>query len=354
MTKYRFGDDSPIEDPVMGALKDRPAQRKVATPTGMPQTWVGQQTAKHNEGLQQRIERLEAERKSGQVVLMLDPKKVRATTFKNRLDESLASTDEQLIELRDDIRANGMLEPIRVRPVANSDEYEIIVGHRRHAAALLLDAETEGGFRVSALLDARAADTRQLVLQMHAENEVRKDLSAYEKGLQYRQWLNAGVFAEQGDIADAVRKSKQTISRYLQVADLPVEVLAAFPRPTDVRIFWMQELLEALKASEASVLAAAKRIAAMPARPSAEDVFKALVAAAAKKAGGAKKNRTTREEPVKIKGRVAFRSKRSPGRIAFDLKLPLSAVEQNELAEKLIATATAFCEEKFEAKGREP
>ena len=56
----------------------------------------------------------------------------------------------------------------------------------------------------------------------------------------------------------------------------------------------------------------------------------------------------------KIKGRVAFRSKRSPGRIAFDLKLPLSATEQNELAEKLIATATAFCEEKFEAKGREP
>lgn len=353
MTKYRFGDDSPIEDPVMGALKDRPA-RKVATPTGLPQTWVGQQTAKHNEGLQQRIERLEAERKSGQVVLMLDPKKVRATAFKNRLDDSLAASDEQLIELKDDIRANGMLEPIRVRPAAGSDEYEIIVGHRRHAAALLLDAETEGGFRVSALLDARAADARQLVLQMHAENEVRKDLSAYEKGLQYRQWLNAGVFADQGQIAEAVRKSKATISRYLQVADLPAEVLAAFPRPTDIRIFWMQELLEALKAAPEAVLATAKRLGALHARPAAEDVFKALIAAGAKKSGAAKKNRTTREEPVKIKGRVAFRSKRSPGRIAFDLKLPLSATEQNELAEKLIATATAFCEEKFESKGREP
>jgi len=130
------------------------------------------------------IGRLEAERAEGMVVLRLDPRRIRASSFANRHRKSLEAADPQLIALKSDIQRRGQLDPIRVRPIANENgvDYEIVYGHRRHAVCLALNGETEGGFPILALLDANAADAREHVLRMHSENFARSDLTPYEYG----------------------------------------------------------------------------------------------------------------------------------------------------------------------------
>jgi len=80
----------------------------------------------------------------GRLLLELDPKKIRATEFRNRLERSLLADDPKFIELKASLQGNGQETPIRVRPVKNAlpYEFEIVAGHRRHAACLALDAET--------------------------------------------------------------------------------------------------------------------------------------------------------------------------------------------------------------------
>ena len=314
-----------VNDAVLEVLK-RPVVPSMApvSPTAAPspprssagaRTWVGRVANEHNSGLKDRIAELEQERSQALVVLKLDPKRIRSSELANRHATSLAAEDPKLEELKVAIRDRGQLEPIRVRPVTDDPDadYEIVYGHRRHAVVLALDSEHEGGWPVLALLDATAADSRDHVLKMYLENAARKDLSAYETGAMFRSWLSAGVFADQLAIAAATGLAKQTISKYLQVADLPAVVLAAFGDPTVIAVRWAEQLVAALKAREAAVLSTAEELAGLaePAKP--DVVLRRLVDAAAKKA----KRTGSQTETVKIDGRTAFAYSLKVDRIAI-------------------------------------
>src|ERR1700727_895406 len=74
---------------------------------------VGEQV---REGFASRVERLEAERQAGMVVLRLDPKSIQSSEFANRLEVALKEDDAEFRLLKEDIRTQGQLDPIRVRP----------------------------------------------------------------------------------------------------------------------------------------------------------------------------------------------------------------------------------------------
>ncbi len=175
------------------------------------------------DGLLGENQRLKAEREGGMVLLRLDPKQIAVTEFANRHELSLSEQDQKFQELKASIREHGQDTPIRVRPASAGAAlpYELVEGHRRHAACLALDAEREGGFLILARLDAAASDTRDLVLKMYRENAEREDLSPYETGRMFQSWIGAKVFARQGDLAKAVGLSDAVVSRYMQVAALP-------------------------------------------------------------------------------------------------------------------------------------
>jgi len=174
--------------------------------------------------------------------------------------------------------------------------------HRRHAACLALDAETEGGFRILAIVDAKASETRDLVLKMYRENEERYDLSAFEKGRMFARWLEQGLFAEQQELAAHVRLSPATVSQYLAVAELPDAVVEAFGDPRSISMRWMQALAAALKTAPAAVLANAARVAKQSPRPEPETVLKELIAVGrtAKRRGGPE------AETVKMGGKSLY------------------------------------------------
>jgi ParB family chromosome partitioning protein len=290
---------------------------------------VGEQV---REGFASRVERLEAERQSGMVVLRLDPKAIHSSEFANRLESSLQEDDAEFRLLKEHIRTQGQLDPIRVRPApaGSHHDYEIVYGHRRHAACLALDAETAGGFQVLALLDATAVDRRRLVLQMHAENDVREDLSPYEYGRMYRSWLSAGLFATQSDLAAAVGRDDSPVSMCLQIGDLPAEVLAAFPDPREISLRWAPQIMRALKENREHVMGTARTMCCLSPRPSASETLRLLIVSRGDRRGGA-----SREEAVKIRGRIAFRVVRRDGRVTLKFGGDVNRQLQKELVEEI-------------------
>jgi len=293
--------DAAIRAGTIGAVA--PVARTYSTPTKLGREMIegaGQTIARQKDA----IERLEAERTAGFVVLRLDPKRIRASEFANRHERSLDPSDPAFAALKDDIRRRGQLDPIRVRPLAGMPglDYEIVYGHRRHAVALALDADLDGGFRILSLLDASAADAREHVLKMHSENFARSNLSPYEYGQMYASWLGAGCFSTQDEIATAVGLDQSVISTYLRIATLPDPVLAAFGDPRIIALRWARDLGAALKNAESRVLDAAAEIANRPAPRDPQSVLRELVAAATPR----REARAAKTETVKVRGKTLY------------------------------------------------
>ena len=239
-----------------------------------PSTYMGQVGVELKTGLKSRIEELEAQLASGEVVLRLDPKRIRATAFKNRDDRSLSSDDESFGNLKADIRAVGNRAPIEVRTLEGVQDfdYEIVSGHRRHAACLQLDKEVPGGFSVRALVVDAAKDPVELVKGMHRENFLRENPSPYEYGMLYAAAMKAGVFQTQADLAQAVGSNPTSVSHHIQLVELPAEVLGAFGDPRGISVRWIKDLMRALKERSEHVIATARDIAARETHPPPDQV----------------------------------------------------------------------------------
>ena len=238
-----------------------PAERPALAPRQLGP--IAEQASIYAEHVATRAKLYDEAKKEGRLLLELDPKKIRATEFRNRHDRSLLDSDPEFVKLKESLEAHGQEIPIRVRPVKDAlpFEFEIVSGHRRHAACLALDAGTEGGFPILAMVDAQAADARELVLKMYRENEERYDLSAYEKGRMFVRWLDAGLYESQREVGAAVGLGESAVAKYLAVATLPPRVLAAFGDERLIPMSWGATLSQALKANEGAVLKAAERLA---------------------------------------------------------------------------------------------
>lgn len=328
-------------DDIHRAILARATQAPTARPPSLPgaKPYVAEAGQRLAEGLREENQRLKAERSAGMLVLRLDPKRVRTTEFVNRHERAFLESDPKFIELKKSLRTNGQEHPIRVRAVNGdpSADFEIVSGHRRHRAALALDTEIEGGFPILALLDGKASESRDLVLKMYRENEERADLSAYEKGTMFQQWLANGVFAEQGELAAAIGVSDATVTKYLQIADLPPFVVAAFSDPRDIAVRWSHDLVKALKSNPSKVEEVAQRLANTSPRPDAGAVARALIASG-EAAPRENRNSPSREQAIKIDGRVALRMQRRDGRITLKF-YQLDKRAQREITEEILELA---------------
>lgn len=274
--------------------------------------------AEMSEGYIQTIARLKAEREGGKVVLELDPKQVRPSAVANRHELSLHEKDKDLVQLKADIASQGQLEPIRVRPAKDGPEgvYEIVYGHRRHAACLALDAERPGGWKVLALLDAGASEIRTHVLKMYQENAARKDLSAYEQAQMFKLWLDEEIFESQVAIGEQIGVSRQLVSKYLKLLELPAEIIRAFGDPRALALRWIDELEPALTKDRAGVLARAKKLATADPRPEPDQVLYQLLN---REAPPAKRKRmpAAESDTFRIGRETIYKLSRKGSRVAF-------------------------------------
>jgi ParB family transcriptional regulator, chromosome partitioning protein len=287
----------------------------------------------------------------GRLLLELDPKKIRATRFKNRDDRSLLLHDPQFIQLTKSIAAHGQETPIRVRPLQDAQpfEFEIVSGHRRHAACLALDASTNKGFSILAIVDAAAEGTRELVLKMYRENADREDLSPYETGGMFKQWLDAEVFPTQEAISVATGQSKQNVGRYLALAALPECILAAFRDPRRLSLRWSSQLAGAAASGGPGLEALAEELANRDPEPGAEAVFAELVGSVPRR-----KSRGKRAESIKDGNRVLFQFSARDGRYDIRLGQQIDAQLHKQLQQDLKEWLRAWLKERAPGQPEQP
>lgn len=122
--------------------------------------------------------------------------------------------EDELAELTESIRANGIIQPIVVRP--SGFGYELIAGERRLRAAKLASL-TE----IPALV--RRATDEQLHEWSLVENIHRVDLNPIERAKAYREYLNCFSLT-QAEAAERLGEGRSVVANYLRLLDLPLEI----------------------------------------------------------------------------------------------------------------------------------
>ncbi|MFT3791147.1 MAG: ParB/RepB/Spo0J family partition protein [Rudaea sp.] len=123
--------------------------------------------------------------------------------------------ETKLAELAASIKAQGMIQPIVVRPVG-AQRYEIIAGERRWRAAQL------AGLAEIPAVVREAADPAVAAMTL-IENIQREDLSALEEAHALRRLIDEFEHTHQ-QVAEAIGRSRSAVSNLLRLLDLPAEI----------------------------------------------------------------------------------------------------------------------------------
>ena len=130
--------------------------------------------------------------------------------------------DEDMLELTESIRSQGVLTPLVVRPLPNN-EYEVISGHRRLHACKKAGIEMIPAFIYS-------MDRNEAVIAMVDSNLHREKLLPSEKAFAYKMKMDAmkhqGTSGHPGQkwtrdsLAEGVNDSSRQIHRYIRLTNL--------------------------------------------------------------------------------------------------------------------------------------
>jgi len=122
---------------------------------------------------------------------------------------------EALEELADSIKAQGVIQPIVIRPV-EKDRYEIVAGERRWRATQL------AGLQEIPAVVREMPDKIALSVAI-IENIQREDLNPLEEAIALERLLNEFELTHQL-VADAVGRSRASVSNLLRLLDLDDEL----------------------------------------------------------------------------------------------------------------------------------
>ena len=142
--------------------------------------------------------------------------------------------DDSMNDLTESVQENGIMEPIIVRPLEGTDNYEIISGHRRYHAA-----KKAGLTEVPAFI--RAVSRDEAAIMLVDSNLHRERILPSEKAFAYK--LKAEALNRQGkrsdltssqvatkldtaaEIGSASGESRDTVYRYIRLTNLIPELL---------------------------------------------------------------------------------------------------------------------------------
>jgi ParB family chromosome partitioning protein len=137
------------------------------------------------------------------------------------LDEIETNPDQprtnvgDLRELARSIEAKGVLEPLLVRPMGDG-RYRIIAGERRFRAAM------EAGLTEVPCIEFDVPENEVIEIAL-IENLHRKDLHPFEEAEGYAGLANRHAYTQQ-QIADAVGKSRVSVTEAMSLLDIPEDV----------------------------------------------------------------------------------------------------------------------------------
>jgi ParB family transcriptional regulator, chromosome partitioning protein len=141
------------------------------------------------------------------------PREVSVDEIDRNPFQTRTHTDEgELAELAASITANGVVQPILVRPLANG-RYQLIAGERRWRASQLAGKKT-----VPAIL-RQVSDEQALEITI-VENLQRADLNAMEQARAFER-LSREFHMTQEQIATRTGKDRVSVSNYMRLLSMP-------------------------------------------------------------------------------------------------------------------------------------
>ncbi|WP_313808905.1 ParB/RepB/Spo0J family partition protein [Sphingobium sp.] len=242
-----------------------------------------------------------AELASGAIVQrtheLVDPARCRMWAGHNR-DYALLG-EERCGDLIESFKSQGRQEvPAIVRRIRGDDnhDFEVICGARRHWTVTWLRAHNYPDFRF--LVEPRELTDEEAFRLADLENRAREDITDLERARDYLSALEGYYEGHQARMAERLNVSASWLSRYLDLARLPSDLMAAFPDAHALKIKHVTMLKPLLKPEDrkARVFARAGEIrsewSANSITPSVPDIIRSLAVAAdpPRKSGSPKKS----------------------------------------------------------------
>lgn len=276
-----------------------------------------------------------ADFEGAELVQLLDPRAVRRSHWANR---DLSNFQGQTwSDFKDEISSSGgNIEAIKVRRIPSNQapefsedgtvriEYESAFGQRRHRACLEL------GIPLRAVV-VDTMDDKTLFAEMDRENRQRESLSPWEQGKSYNQALQEGLYPSLRKLAADLGVNLSLASRYCSLAQLPLDVINAFPTPMTLQVRWAKPLADAMQSDPGGTIQRAKALHSLKGTISATEVLARIL----------KEKAAEPEAPksieIEAKGKPAASLKVLPkGKVAVEFEPGLVKPEQHEELAKLI------------------
>lgn len=125
--------------------------------------------------------------------------------------------EETLQELAKSIEKSGVISPIMVKKIEDSDEFEIIAGERRFRAT-----QYAGVTKIPAIIKDIGEDTAfELSI---IENIQRQNLNVVEEARSYKELMSKCSYS-QNEVAIIVGKSRSHVTNILRLLNLPEPIL---------------------------------------------------------------------------------------------------------------------------------
>jgi ParB family transcriptional regulator, chromosome partitioning protein len=127
-------------------------------------------------------------------------------------------SEEELADLTNSLRENGLLQPILVRPApeGSATRWELVAGERRWRASMRL-----GWSEIPAVI--RDVDDRTLLVLALVENLQRSQLLPLEEAEGYQRLAEEFSLTQQ-QVADTVGKDRSTVANAMRLLQLPASV----------------------------------------------------------------------------------------------------------------------------------
>ncbi|HEV3512457.1 MAG TPA: ParB/RepB/Spo0J family partition protein, partial [Candidatus Sulfotelmatobacter sp.] len=140
-----------------------------------------------------------------------------ADVDKNPFQTRYVEDDDALEELAESIKANGVVQPIVVRPAEVEGRYILVMGERRLHAS-----KKAGKTHIPALV--RRVSEQQAAEMTIIENLQREDLSPLEQAEAFRVLSNQFKLTQE-EIGERVGLSRVSVANYMRLLKLPREVM---------------------------------------------------------------------------------------------------------------------------------
>jgi ParB family chromosome partitioning protein len=193
---------------------------------------------------------------------LVDPARCRIWEGHNR--DYVALNEETCADLIESFKTEGRQNFAAIVRRVDSDpehDWEVICGARRHWTTSWMRAHHQPDFKF--LVEPRELTDEEAFRLADLENRSRRDLSDYERAHDYARAVERYYGGSQQQMAERLEVSRSWLSRYLELARLPPDVVAAFASAHAIGISHAAILAPLLRADDQRerIIAEARRLA---------------------------------------------------------------------------------------------